>query len=114
MKKRTILTVVIFCLLTVPLFSQEKRTMNFVDVIDLKRVSGPKLSPDGRSLLFTISSACWKENKTISHIWRVDTNGKDLVQMTNGKEGEGAVPGPLMAAPLPLLRNAMRKHRSTC
>jgi dipeptidyl aminopeptidase/acylaminoacyl peptidase len=90
MKRRTILIAVFLLILSVTLFSQEqeKRTMNFLDVIDLKRVSSPKLSPDGRNILFTISSACWEENKSISHIWRIDTNGKDLVQMTNGKEGE--------------------------
>jgi len=62
--------------------------MTFVDVINLKRVSSPRLSPDGKQLLFTISSACWKENKSISHIWRINNDGANLIQMTNGKDGE--------------------------
>ena len=62
--------------------------MNFTDVADLKRVSSPRLSPDGKQLLFTMSKADWKENKYISHIYRIQTDGISLVQITNGKEGE--------------------------
>jgi len=68
--------------------AQEKRPMNFVDVVSLKSVSSPRLSPDGKQLLFTVSKACWKENKTISHIYRIQTDGTDFVQMTNSKDGE--------------------------
>jgi len=62
--------------------------MTFVDIVNLKRVSGLQLSPDGKHILFTIIEANWEKNKTISHIWRVNTDGKGLVQMTNGKDGE--------------------------
>ncbi len=68
--------------------AQEKRPMSFTDVAGMKGVSDPKLSPDGRQILFTISEANWKENKKISHIWRVDTDGSGLARMTNGKDGE--------------------------
>lgn len=79
---------IIVLILSASLLAQEKRSMNFVDVINLKRVSSLRLSPDGKQLLFTISKACWKENKYISHIWRINTDGTNLVQMTNGKDGE--------------------------
>lgn len=62
--------------------------MTFVDAINLKQVSGPSLSPDGKQILFTITNSDWEKNGTISHIWRLNTDGTGLVQMTNGKDGE--------------------------
>jgi dipeptidyl aminopeptidase/acylaminoacyl peptidase len=82
------IAIILVLILSASLLAQEKRAMNFVDVIDLKRVSNPVLSPDGNQILFTIAKADWKENKSISHIWRINTDGTNLVQMTNGKDGE--------------------------
>ena len=62
--------------------------MSFTDVVSLKRVSSPALAPDGKQLIFTISTACWTQNKNISHIWKINTDGSNLIQLTNGKEGE--------------------------
>lgn len=70
------------------LLAQEKKPMSFVDVVNLKRVSDLKLSPDGNELLFTITSSCWERNRRVSHIWRVKKDGTGLAQMTNGKDGE--------------------------
>ena len=81
--------IILMSLLTITILTaQEKRPMNFTDVVNLKRVSSPRLSPDGDQLLFTMSKACWKDNKYISHIYRIQTSGTGLVQMTNGKNGE--------------------------
>ncbi|MFO7890589.1 MAG: S9 family peptidase [bacterium] len=81
--------IILMSLLTITvLTAQEKRSMNFTDVVNLKRVSSPRLSPNGDQLLFTMSEACWKDNKYISHIYRIQTDGTGLVQMTNGKDGE--------------------------
>jgi len=73
----------------VSLLAAEKKPMTFVDAINIKRVSSLRLSPDSSQLLFTQSEANWKRNRTISHIWRMNTDGTNVVQMTNGKDGEG-------------------------
>jgi dipeptidyl aminopeptidase/acylaminoacyl peptidase len=62
--------------------------MTFLDTINLKRVSNPSLSPDGTQVIFTVTNADWEKNVTVSHIWRLNTYGEGLVQMTNGKDGE--------------------------
>ncbi len=86
-----IILVLALCLALQPsFFAQEKRTMNFVDVINLKRVSELRLSPDGKQLIFNITQADWEKNKWISHIWRMNVDGSELTQMTNGEEGEGS------------------------
>ena len=87
-KKILFAPAVLAIFLSVALFSQEKKPMTFLDTINLKRVSGPSLSPDGKQILFTITNADWEKNGTVSHIWRLNTDGEGLVQMTNGKDGE--------------------------
>jgi len=74
---------------SVSLLAQEKKPMTFVDAINVKRVYSLRLSPDSTQLLFTQSEANWKRNRTVSHIWRMNVDGTNVVQMTNGKDGEG-------------------------
>jgi dipeptidyl aminopeptidase/acylaminoacyl peptidase len=75
-------------LFTPRLEAVEKKPMNFVDVINVKRIYSMKVSPDGSQMIFTISKADWERNEYVTHIWRINTNGTGLVQMTNGKTGE--------------------------
>ncbi|MGB3863766.1 MAG: S9 family peptidase [Candidatus Aminicenantaceae bacterium] len=87
-KKILSLAPILAIFLSVTLFSQGKKPMTFLDTINLKRVSDPSLSPDGTQILYTVTNADWEENRTISHIWRLNIDGEGLVQMTNGKDGE--------------------------
>ncbi len=64
--------------------------MTPVDFINVPRLSAPQLSPDGRQVLYVRSDADWKQNKRITHIWRVQVDGSDSVRMTNGVDGEDA------------------------
>ncbi len=73
----------------VALNAGEKKPMTFVDAINVKGISNLRLSPDGSQALFTQSEADWKKNRYISHIWRLDADGTNVVQMTNGEDGEG-------------------------
>jgi len=69
-------------------FAAAQRPMTLVDVLNVPRLSDPQLSPDGRQILFVQSDANWKTNKRSPHIWRVNTDGTGLVQMTSGADGE--------------------------
>jgi dipeptidyl aminopeptidase/acylaminoacyl peptidase len=82
------ITAVLVILLSTSLWAQGKKPMTFIDTINLKRISDPRLSPDGKQILFTTTNADWEKNGTVSHIWRLNTDGTELVQMTNGKDGE--------------------------
>jgi dipeptidyl aminopeptidase/acylaminoacyl peptidase len=68
--------------------AQGQRAMTIVDLIDVPSLSDPQLSPDGTQVLYVLSEADWKKNKRLSHIWRVQADGAERVQMTNGDEGE--------------------------
>ncbi len=61
--------------------------MSPVQLIGVSTQGSPALSPDGRSVLFTRSSADWARDKQISHIWLATATAAP-VQMTNGEDGE--------------------------
>ena len=73
------ITAVLFLVLTLSLSSAaaEKKPLTFVDTINIKRVSGPKLSPDGKQFLFSMAKADWEKNKRFTHIWRMNTMAQD-------------------------------------
>jgi dipeptidyl aminopeptidase/acylaminoacyl peptidase len=72
------------------LWAQTPRPMTLVDLIDLPQISDPQISADGRQVLFVRSDANWKADRRIGHIWRVNTDGTSLTQMTSGVDGEGS------------------------
>src|SRR5690349_13738937 len=81
--------VVLLCVLAVSsLTAQEKRGRTFVDALEQPVVGDPQLSPDGKQILFTIDRADWKQNRRISHIYRVNADGTSQVQLTFGERGE--------------------------
>jgi dipeptidyl aminopeptidase/acylaminoacyl peptidase len=56
--------------------AQAKRAMTVDDVIDLVQVSAPRLSPDGRRVLYTLSEpGKWKDNKRVTSIWIAEADG---------------------------------------
>lgn len=69
-------------------FGQAQRAMTLVDLLEVPSLGDPQLSPDGRQLLYVLGSADWDANRTRSHIWRVDSDGRNTVQLTNGLNGE--------------------------
>ncbi len=70
------------CFLAAPAAAQKPLTA--VEILSLETASNARLSPDASQVLFEISTADWKANRRVSHIWRVSTAGGDPVRMTNG------------------------------
>jgi dipeptidyl aminopeptidase/acylaminoacyl peptidase len=70
--------------------AQAKRPMSLVDMLEVPNLADPQLSPDGKQILFALGKADWKANTRISHIWRINTDGTGLIQMTNGAKGESS------------------------
>jgi dipeptidyl aminopeptidase/acylaminoacyl peptidase len=71
---------------SVPILAQP-RPMGFVDLIGMPRLSDPHLSPDGRTVVYTLAVADWKADKRITHLWRAPAAGGPSVQLTYG-DGE--------------------------
>ncbi len=72
-----------------PLWAQQ-RPMTLVDLQKVPSLTAPELSPDGRQLLYQLAHPDWKQNQRVSHIWRIDVDGANEVQLTNGPEGESS------------------------
>lgn len=64
--------------------------MTHEDMIKMKRVGKPILSPDGRALLFTVSEYGYDKDKPETHVWMVETAGGAPRQVTFGKTSESA------------------------
>jgi len=62
------------------IMAQEKRAFELADMFTIDRVSDPQLSPDGKSVLFTLSHVLKDANKTNSDIWIVSAKGGDARQ----------------------------------
>ena len=66
----------------------EKRPFTFEDMMSLKRVSSPQVSPDGKWVLFSAVDVSLKDNKKTPHLWVVPLTGGEARQLTSGTAGE--------------------------
>lgn len=67
---------------------QGKRPFTFEDMMSLKRISGPQISPDGKWVLFSAVDVNLKENKKTPHLWIVPLAGGESRQLTFDPAGE--------------------------
>lgn len=70
MLRRTLLFAVASAL---PLSAQSRRPMTFLDVQNMRQASGQDLSPDGRWMLYTLSTPDWQNSRRQSDIYLVST-----------------------------------------
>ena len=87
---RSALLVACVLLVSVTAFAQEKRAMGFVDTLELPSLQDPQLSPDGKQILFVMDRPDWKSNRRSGHIYRINADGTNQVQLTFGEHGESA------------------------
>ena len=74
--------------------AQSKPPMTFMDVINMRSVGSPAVSPDGKWLLYTLSVPDWKAGKRFSHIYLVsmDDGVASTRQMTFSKDKDETSP----------------------
>src|SRR5215472_8020475 len=65
-----------------------RRPFTFEDMMALKRISSPAISPDGRWVLFAAVDVDLKANKRTSHLWVVPLAGGESRQLTSDPVGE--------------------------
>src|SRR5215468_2679476 len=53
------------------------------ELISLKRVGAPALSPDGRFVAYTVRETNWDDNLYKTEIWLADTQTGSIRQLTN-------------------------------
>jgi len=60
-----------------------KRPMTFADLMAIKRVSDPQISPSGRWVLFSVTEASLENNSKINHLWVVALAGTGKLSPTD-------------------------------
>lgn len=66
--------------------AQSKAPVSFEQWISLKSAGGPQISPDGKTVLYAVSSTDWANNSYDSEIWMV-RQGEEPVQLTRTAKG---------------------------
>ena len=87
MRKLALLPVML--LLVVPAAAQERRAMTTDDGLDMIRVGGATISPDGSWVLFSKSELDWGENERKTTWWRVPTEGGEPYRFIGEDGGSG-------------------------
>ncbi|MBO0859606.1 MAG: S9 family peptidase [Chloracidobacterium sp.] len=67
-------------------FSDKRMTIE--DALAIRQIGAPQFSPDGKRIAYTISEWDRRENRRVSHIWLVSSDGGPTVKLTTGDKGE--------------------------
>ncbi len=65
------------------MFAYAQNTMQAETLWKFGRVTEPKVSPNGKSIVYNVTRYNVAENKGNNDLWLVDINGKDAIQLTN-------------------------------
>ncbi len=65
-----------------------KKTFTFEDMMALKRVSGPAISPNGKWVMFSAMDVDLKENKKTTHLWVMPLAGGEARMLPSTPAGE--------------------------
>jgi dipeptidyl aminopeptidase/acylaminoacyl peptidase len=80
---------ILFALLVLVTFaSAQKRPFTFEDMMSLKRVGDPVISPDGKWVAFSAVEVDLAQNSRKSHLWVVPLAGGESKKITDDKAGE--------------------------
>ena len=63
--------------------AQAKRPMTFADLMAMKRVSDPQISPSGKWVLFSVTDVSLEKNSRVNHLWVVPLAGGPERQVTS-------------------------------
>ncbi len=62
--------------------AQGRHPMTLDDMLAMKRIASPALSPDGRRIVFTVTTPDRELNKNLSDLWLMSVDGTGLRQLT--------------------------------
>jgi dipeptidyl aminopeptidase/acylaminoacyl peptidase len=71
-----------------PFFAQSKHPFTFGDMMKLKRVGEPEVSPDGKWVIFSVVDVDLEANTKTPHIWIVPTAGGQEKEIIADQDGD--------------------------
>ena len=88
--KRLVLLVSLLLLCLAPSATAQKRTYTIEDLMKVRRVGDPQISPDGNRVAFTIGDVNYDANRVVTQIYVVSLEGGSPKQLTNGQSSSSA------------------------
>src|SRR4030088_1714160 len=76
MMRRLFLASLVLIVFASPAFAQAKHPFTFEDMMKLKRVGEPEVSPDGNWVIFSVVDVNLDANTKTPHIWIVPLTGQ--------------------------------------
>lgn len=80
-------------LVTAPAAAQSAapgRALKVDDIFNMREVRDPQLSPDGKWVAYTVTTAVKDTDKNNTDVWMVSWDGKQHIQLTSTPEGESS------------------------
>jgi len=81
------ISIFVFALSCVPAAiatAQENRRFTVEELLKVRRVGDPQVSPDGKRVAFTIGEVNWDANKVVTQIYVMAIDGANVKQLTSG------------------------------
>src|SRR5574337_1121554 len=90
MKRYTLRFVLTFILTAaaLPALAQTRHALTFDDLMKIQRIADPQVSPDGKWIVYVVSTPDLDGNKMVSHIWRLPLAGGEPRQLTRGEASD--------------------------
>ncbi|HEX3184200.1 MAG TPA: S9 family peptidase [Pyrinomonadaceae bacterium] len=88
MKRFVSVVVLLLGLCSVALSQNRSYTVD--DLLKVRRVNDPQLSPDGRHVAFTIGDVSFADNRVVNQIYVTPAGGGELKRLTDGKSSSSA------------------------
>ena len=86
--KKTLITFILMICIGMIQAQQPARKLTPNDVYRLQNISGPKVSPEGKWVLYNLATPDSAKNKSQTDLFMVSWDGKENVQLTFSEEGE--------------------------
>jgi len=88
MLRRVIALILILSAASLAQVAQQKHPFTFEDMMALKRVNEPLVSPDGKWVAFSAHEINLAANTKTPHLWAIPLAGGEARQLTSGEKGE--------------------------
>jgi dipeptidyl aminopeptidase/acylaminoacyl peptidase len=88
--KRFVAVLAVLLLTLCSLATAQNRTYTIEDLLKVRRVGDPQVSPDGKHIAFTIGDVNLDANRVLTQIYRMSIDGSGLKQLTSGDKSSSA------------------------
>ena len=88
--KRFVALVPVLLLALCSLAAAQNRTYTIEDLLKVRRVADPQISPDGKHVAFTIGDVNFDANRVVNQIYVTSIDGGSAKQLTSGDRSSSA------------------------